>query len=337
MHLIELQNISKRFGQKSILQEISLTVHQGEFVVLRGTNGAGKTTLLNIILGLIKPDAGTATLLGRSPILPSAKTRVGVVLQKVSPPKNLTVKELIDLVRSYYPDAHSTEEILNMVNLVGKHKDWAANLSGGQEQRLLFALALAGKPELLVLDEPTRNLDAEGYADFWKQLRLCVSQGKTIVMVTNNQADWKELVKLTTRIVTLDNGRIHEVRQSAIAKLPSPPVPEKKPIAMSKGGVPLFYSSSATSLESLEQPKVNPPLANSSALSSENVSILRGFLPQLWSESLQLLRTPTYVLGIFLFSSAIALGTSRQKIIPILMLVRTKYRQTICQGLIVYH
>ncbi len=307
MHLIELQNISKRFGQKSILQEINLTVRQGEFVVLRGTNGAGKTTLLNIILGLLTPDTGTAMLLGRSPFLPSAKTCVGAVLQKVSPPKNLTVKELIDLVRSYYPDAHSTEEILNMVNLAGKHKDWAANLSGGQEQRLLFALALAGKPNLLILDEPTRNLDEEGYADFWKQLRLCVSQGKTILMVTNNQADWKELAKLPTRIITLDNGRIHEVRQSAIAKLPDPPAPKRKQIAMTKGGVPLFYSSSANNLESLEQPKINLPVANSSNLSSENVNILRGFLPQLWAESLQLLRTPTYVIGIFLFSSAIAL------------------------------
>ena len=76
---------------------------------------------------------------------------------------------------------------------------------------------------------------------------------------------------------------------------------------MTKGGVPLFYSSSANNLESLEQPKINLPVANSSNLSSENVSILRGFLPQLWAESLQLLRTPTHVIGIFLFSSAITL------------------------------
>ncbi|GBO56395.1 ABC transporter, ATP-binding protein [Pseudanabaena sp. lw0831] len=307
MHLIELQNVSKRFGQKSILQEISLTVRQGEFIVLRGTNGAGKTTLLNVILGLLQPDMGTAMLLGRSPLLPSAKTRVGVVLQKVSPPKNLKVKELIDLVRSYYPDALSTEEILNTVNLAGKHNDWAANLSGGQEQRLLFALALAGKPDLIVLDEPTRNLDLEGYADFWKQLRLCVSQGKTVLMVTNNQADWKELVSLTTRTITLDNGRIHEARHSAIAKPPTTPIPERKQVAMSKGGIPLFYSSSDASLESLAQATSNPPAENSPVLSFGNDSILRGFLPQLWAESLQLLRTPTYAIGILLFSSAIAL------------------------------
>ena len=101
---------------------------------------------------------------------------------------------------------------------------------------------MAGKPNLLILDEPTRNLDEEGYADFWKQLRHCVSQGKTILMVTNNQADWEELAKLPTRIITLDNGRIHEVRQSAIAKPPDPPAPKRKQIAMTKGGVPLFYS-----------------------------------------------------------------------------------------------
>ena len=307
MLFIELQNVSKRFGQKSILQEISLTVRQGEFIVLRGTNGAGKTTLLNVILGLLQPDTGTAMLLGRSPLLPSAKTRVGVVLQKVSPPKNLTVKELIDLVRSYYPDALSTEEILNTVNLTGKHNDWAANLSGGQEQRLLFALALAGKPDLLVLDEPTRNLDPEGYADFWKQLRLCVSQGKTILMVTNNQADWKELVSLTTRIITLDNGRIHEARQSAIAKPLNPPITERKQVGMSKGGVPLFYSSPTISSENAILAADNTPTKNSPTLLYGNDSLLRGFLPQLWAESLQLWRTPTYVIGILLFSSAIAL------------------------------
>ncbi|WP_434686576.1 ABC transporter ATP-binding protein/permease [Pseudanabaena minima] len=311
MHFIELQNVSKRFGQKSILQEISLTVRQGEFIVLRGTNGAGKTTLLNVILGLLQPDTGTAMLLGRSPLLPSAKTRVGVVLQKVSPPKNLTVKELIDLVRSYYPDALATEEILNTVNLAGKHNDWAANLSGGQEQRLLFALALAGKPDLLVLDEPTRNLDPEGYADFWKQLRLCVSKGKTVLMVTNNQADWKELISLATRTITLDHGRIHEDRQSAIAKPPNTPVTEKKPerkqVGMSKGGVPLFYYSPTTSSENAILETDNMPAKNSSTLPYGNGSLSRGFLPQLWAESLQLWRTPTYVIGILLFSSAIAL------------------------------
>ena len=310
MHFIELQNVSKRFGQKSILQEISLTVRKGEFIVLRGTNGAGKTTLLNVILGLLQPDTGTAMLLGRSPLLPSAKTRIGVVLQKVSPPKNLTVKELIDLVRSYYPEALSTEEILNTVNLAGKHNDWAANLSGGQEQRLLFALSLAGKPDLLVLDEPTRNLDPEGYADFWKQLRLCVSQGKTVLMVTNNQADWKELVSLATRTITLDQGRIHEDRQSA-AKPPNTPVTEKKPerkqVGMSKGGVPLFYSSPTTSSENAILETDNTPAKNSQTLSYGNDSLSRGFLPQLWAESLQLWRTPTYVIGILLFSSAIAL------------------------------
>ncbi|MEE3716524.1 ABC transporter ATP-binding protein/permease [Tumidithrix elongata RA019] len=306
MHFIELQNVSKRFGQKVILQEISLTVRQGEFVVLGGANGAGKTTLLSVILGLLQPDTGTALLLGRSPRLPAAKTRVGVVLQKVRPPKNLRVKELIDLVRSYYPDALSTEEILNTVNLAGKHNDWAADLSGGQEQRLLFALALAGKPDLLVLDEPTRNLDPEGYTDFWKQLHLCVFQGKTVLMVTNNQADWKELNSLATRTITLQDGRIQEDRQSAIGKMPTPSETAPKQVAMSKGGIPV-YSFAGTNSESILRVANDTPAESSSTLSYENDSRSRGFFPQLWAESLQLLRTPTYAIGIFLFSSAIAL------------------------------
>jgi ABC-type Mn2+/Zn2+ transport system ATPase subunit len=184
MKIVELCNISKSFRQgkesKSVLNGINLTISQGEFVVLRGVNGSGKTTLLNIILGLLKPDNGEAKLLGISPQEPESKANVGVVLQKVTVPKNFKVKELVSLFRSYYPNSLSVDEILNKVNLEGKHDAWGYKLCGGEEQRLYFALALAGNPKLLILDEPTRNLDEEGCTNFWIQVKNCVQQGITI-------------------------------------------------------------------------------------------------------------------------------------------------------------
>jgi ABC-type multidrug transport system ATPase subunit len=187
MNVVQLENISKSFNQslfkkKEILTDINLNIQKGEFVVLKGANGSGKTTLLNLILGLLAPTQGEVNLFGENPKSFHSKTRLGVVLQKVSLPKNLTVKELVNLLRSYYPNPLSTEEILSTVNLKLKENNWASKLSGGEEQRLFFALALAGNPELLILDEPTRNLDEEGFIEFWEQIKICREKNITILL-----------------------------------------------------------------------------------------------------------------------------------------------------------
>ncbi len=279
MNLIELNNISKSFTtgfwqQKKVINEINLIVKQGEFVVLRGANGAGKTTLLNIVLGLLKPDSGKVELFGYSPQNPQSKTRVGVVLQKVAVPKNLKVKELVDLLRSYYPSPLSTEEILNTVNLNGKHDAWASNLSGGQEQRLYFALALAGNPELLILDEPTRNLDRDGCSDFWNQVKSCRKKGIAILIVTNNQSDWEELNHIATRSITICDGRISEDK---------------------------VINDSDSEL------KIVPGENQIQKHRPTRLGLLSPLFKQTWVELVQLLRNPLYLLGIFIFSSLVAL------------------------------
>lgn len=217
MNPIEVRDVSQTFTrnkeQKTVLDGVSFTIEPGEFVALCGDNGSGKTTLINIILGLRNPQRGEVKLLGHAPQTPESKTRLGVMLQKVAVPKNLKVKERVDLLRSYYPDSLSTEEILNTVNLEGKHQDWASKLSGGEEQRLYFAIALAGNPDLLILDEPTRNLDTEGCATFWQQIKACREKGITILMVTNNKSDWEELSHLATRSITLADGKIAEEKR----------------------------------------------------------------------------------------------------------------------------
>lgn len=278
MKIVELCNISKSFGQrtatKSVLTGINLTINQGEFVVLRGANGSGKTTLLNIILGLMKADSGEAKLLGRSPQEAESKANVGVVLQKVTVPKNLKVKELVTLFRSYYQNSFSVDEILNKVNLEGKHDAWGSKLSGGEEQRLYFALALAGNPKLLILDEPTRNLDEEGCTDFWHQVKSCVQQGITILMVTNNQSDWQELNHLATRSLTLKDGQISEDKE----------INTREDLSNTTENNDAKIDFSPTKINTFK-------------------SML---LKQLWAEYIQFLRNPVYLIGVILFSCLVA-------------------------------
>lgn len=213
MNLIEVDQISKSFKpsffrQQNILNNISFNLAENEFVVLRGKNGSGKTTLLNIILGLSQPNKGTVKLMGKNPIDYSSKIKVGVVLQKVSFPKDLKVIELIDLFRSYYPSALSSKEAIETVGLEGKEKSKTSQLSGGEAQRLYFALAIVGQPKLLILDEATRNLDEEGFKEFWKQITKCRDRNITILMVTNQQSDNPFLEKLATRYITLNEGKL---------------------------------------------------------------------------------------------------------------------------------
>ena len=208
MKYVELKNITKIFDKKTVIDNVSLEINCGDFIVLQGENGSGKSTLIKIIIGLLKANSGTVKLFDEPPSKPSAKKQVGVVLQSVNVPEKITVKELIGLFCSYYNNSFTIEEIIKLVNLQSKQDDYAHNLSGGQKQRLYFALALAGNPDLLILDEPTRNLDRSGCEDFWQQVKKCRDRGITILMVTNNQSDWQELDNLATRIITLENGCI---------------------------------------------------------------------------------------------------------------------------------
>ncbi len=217
MKVIELTNVSKSFNKGStktkILDNISLTIEKGEFVILQGENGSGKSTLLNIILGLQRPDEGIVKLFNHSPEEPESKISVGCMLQKAKVPDSLKVEELINLFRSYYSNSLSTEEVLRRVGLEHKRFDWAAKLSGGQEQLLYFSLAVAGNPELLILDEPTRSLDVTANSNFWEQVRKFANQGKTILVVTHNQADAENFTGLKRRTLKLSNGKIEEIKE----------------------------------------------------------------------------------------------------------------------------
>ncbi len=258
MNLIEISKVSKSFSvdnqTKQVLNKISFSIKPGEFVVLRGNNGSGKTTLVNLILGLLKPTTGKVKLFGYSPDDPRSKINLGVMLQKVSVPRNMKIKELINLLRSYYPNPLDYEKIVAAVNLEGKQEFWASKLSGGEEKRLYLALALAGNPEMLILDEPTTNLDTEGCSNFWTQIKEYRKKGLTILMITNNQSDWEELEQLATRTVTLSNGEIVEDKIINTSNKSPIKIINNKPIDKSVMFSTLVQQIKAESLQTIRNP-----------------------------------------------------------------------------------
>ena len=202
---VELQGVSKSFGAAQALRDVSFAVGQGEVVALLGPNGAGKTTAISIMLGLRTPSTGRARLLGLDPRDLRARSRCGVMLQESGVPMMLTVRELVDLFRGYYPAPLPAERAITMAGLEEKAKARAGTLSGGQRQRLYFALAVCGDPEVLFLDEPTAALDVEARREFWAQVRAFVQAGKTIVLTTHYL---EEADALADRVVVIDHGHV---------------------------------------------------------------------------------------------------------------------------------
>jgi len=202
---IELRGVCKSFGAVQVLRDVDVAVRQGEVVALLGPNGAGKTTAISIMLGLRAPTTGTAKLLGLDPHDLRARSGCGVMLQDSGTPLSLTVRELVDLFRSYYPRPLPAAQVIAMVGLEEKAKARIGTLSGGQRQRLYCALAVCGDPAVIFLDEPTTSLDVEARRAFWAQMRDFVREGKTVLLTTHYL---EEADALADRVVVIDHGRV---------------------------------------------------------------------------------------------------------------------------------
>ena len=187
------------------MRSIDLTIVAGETVALLGPNGAGKSTTLDMMLGLTRPDSGSVEVFGLTPSAAVAAGVVGGMLQTGSPLEFLRVRELVALVASYYPRALAVDDVLEMTGLSHVADRWASKLSGGQIQRVRFATAVVGDPDLLVLDEPTAGLDVEGRREFWQAIRAVALQGKTVVFATHYL---EEADAYADRIVLIAGGRI---------------------------------------------------------------------------------------------------------------------------------
>jgi ABC-2 type transport system ATP-binding protein len=202
---VQVRGLVKSYGSLKAVDGIDFAIRRGEIVALLGPNGAGKTTTIDMILGLARPDRGTASVFGASPTEAVRSGWVGGMLQMGSAPDQLKVRELVTLVASYYPHPLPVDEVLRQTGTRDIAGRWATKLSGGQAQRVRFAAALVGDPDLLVLDEPTSGMDVEGRREFWQAMRAVAERGKTIVFATHylEEADAN-----ADRIVLMARGRV---------------------------------------------------------------------------------------------------------------------------------
>jgi ABC-2 type transport system ATP-binding protein len=182
---IELSGVAKSYGSVEAVRGVDISVQPGETVALLGPNGAGKSTTIDMLLGLLPPDRGDVTVFGRAPGEAVASGEVGAMLQTGSLLRDLTVRELVTMLASLYPDPLPVDEAIDLVGLGDIASQRTQKLSGGQTQRVRFALALVTNPALLVLDEPTVAMDVESRHAFWTTMRELAGTGKTIFFATH--------------------------------------------------------------------------------------------------------------------------------------------------------
>jgi ABC-2 type transport system ATP-binding protein len=202
---VELRGLTKAFGNVQAVRGIDLSIRPGETVALLGPNGAGKSTTLDMVLGLLVPDTGTISVMGMEPSAAVDDGRVGAMLQTGTLIRDLSVREVVKMVASLYPRSRDVDEVLALTGIDDIADRRTQKLSGGQTQRVRFAIALVSDADLLVLDEPTVALDVEARHAFWTAMRNIASHGKTIVFATHYL---EEADAYADRIVLMANGLI---------------------------------------------------------------------------------------------------------------------------------
>jgi ABC-2 type transport system ATP-binding protein len=216
-----LSGLAKSYGPVRAVRGVDLVIAPGETVALLGPNGAGKTTTIDMMLGLTRPDEGRVSIFGVPPATAVRDGYVGAMLQTGSPLDHLRVRELIALMASYYPHPLPVDDVLRITGADGFAGQWTTKLSGGQAQRVRFAAALAGDPDLLLLDEPTAGIDVEGRRDFWHAMRAVTERGKTVVFATHylEEADaYADRIVLIARGEIVADGPATEIKAQAGAR-----------------------------------------------------------------------------------------------------------------------
>lgn len=203
--VVQLQGVSKTYGSVRAVDGIDVEIRRGETVALLGPNGAGKTTTISMLLGLLTPTVGAVQVFGMSPAQAIQQSRIGAMLQEGKLMPGVRVGEFIDFVRSLHPAPLPREELMELASLGDLEKRRVDRLSSGQTQRVRFAMAIAGAPELLVLDEPTAAMDVEARRDFWTSMHAYAARGHTILFATHYL---EEAEASASRLVIIAQGHI---------------------------------------------------------------------------------------------------------------------------------
>ena len=202
---LRTRGLTKSYGPIRAVDGFDLDVVAGETVALLGPNGAGKSTTIDLLLGLARPDAGDVAVFGRPPADAARAGLVGAMLQTGGLISEVSVRELVALAASLYPAPMAVDEVLDRAGLPGLAGRRTTALSGGQAQRVRFALALVPDPELLVLDEPTAAMDVESRRAFWASMRELTASGRTVLFATHYL---EEADAYADRVVLLARGRV---------------------------------------------------------------------------------------------------------------------------------
>jgi ABC-2 type transport system ATP-binding protein len=236
--IVSLSDVTRRFADVTALEDLSLDIRPGKTVAMLGPNGAGKSTALEVMLGLQRPDAGRVSVFGGSPMDAIASGGVGAMLQEGDLPPGAKVAELVDLVRGLYRRPLPLADALRLGDLEEIADRRVERLSGGQRQRVRLAVALAGAPELLVLDEPTAAMDVAARRRFWSGAGEYVSSGRSLLFATHRLEEAEEVAD---RVVVMANGRI--VADGAPGEV----------TASARGRAAVSFSANGTPFEILER------------------------------------------------------------------------------------
>jgi ABC-2 type transport system ATP-binding protein len=235
VHAIELAGLTKSFGSVHAVRGIDLTVHPGEIVAFLGPNGAGKTTTIDMVLGLSAPDSGSAQVYGMDPQAAVRHGLISAVMQSGGLLKDLTVGETLRLTASLFEDTKPVQEVLARAGIADIADRRVGKCSGGQQQRLRFAMALLPDPELLVLDEPTTGMDVTGRRDFWAAIRQDAEQGRTVVFATHylEEADaYADRIVLVRHGLVVADGTAAEVKALVSGRMVRATIPGANPAAL---------------------------------------------------------------------------------------------------------
>jgi ABC-2 type transport system ATP-binding protein len=232
---VDLQHLTKRFGRVTAVDDLTLAIESGEVVAFLGPNGAGKTTTIDMLLGLARPDAGTVQVYGRAPADAIARGDVSAVMQTGGLLKDFTVAETVAFTASLHARPRPVAEVLERAGIEAIADRRVGLCSGGEQQRLRFALALLSSPRLLVLDEPTTGMDVETRREFWRSIREDADQGRTVMFATHylDEADtYADRIVLIRQGSIVADGTASEIKNLASGRQVRATLPDADPAAL---------------------------------------------------------------------------------------------------------